>query len=101
MNIDYCSALRRLTITRQHVLCPALFLYLTVLSFSTLTVASSPDWLPEVHAPTLTNPLLSDRVSSVEMNRVMYGLVPTEALAVMTKSNVSGKISRLPMGFQQ
>ena len=41
---------------------------LTVLCFATLTLASSPDLLPEVHAPTLTNPLLSDRVSSVEMN---------------------------------
>ena len=68
MNIDYCSALRRLTITRHARTVSCLILYLTVLSFATLTVTSSPDWLPEVHAPTLTNPLLSDRVSSVEMN---------------------------------
>ena len=43
-------------------------LLLTVLSCATHTLASSPDQLPEVHAPTLTNPLLSDRVSSLEMN---------------------------------
>ncbi len=67
MHVNNYSALRMLIITR-HVSAEFCLILLTVLSFARLTLASSPDRLPEVYAPTLTNPLLSDRVSSVEMN---------------------------------